>query len=461
MLLKKQSFKILFLLIILLLSTGFRCTCVSGNIKKQLKPITIEYWGVEDDSKNLDDLIKAYHSIHPNITINYRKFRYEEYERRLLEGWADANGPDIYAINSKWILKYKNKIAPMPAKITMPYVYYEPPLPGCSKKTEERIEMKTSSTLSLNDIKNKYVQVVYNDIVMFGTDNKPHIYALPFSLDTIALFYNRDLLDSANIAFPPADWDEFIEDTRLLTRYDAEHNIVQAGAALGEFENVNHAFDIISLLFLQNGENISFNTGNTFNKGAEALDFYLSFADPMKEIYTWNDEMPNSLDAFAQGKLAFYFGYSGDIQRIKAKSPNLNFIVIQAPQVDLSRPINYTNYWVQTVFNRSKYTKEAWDFLLFVSQKKNLKHYLDISQKPTVLRSLIDYQKKNPLLSPFASQVLTAKTWQGYYDFNYIDETFKKVFDDLKKEKEEKNKTLKEIFNNKKAKENSNEIKDF
>ncbi len=88
-----------------------------------------------------------------------------------------------------------------------------------------------------------------------GTDfiKNHHIYGIPLTVDTMALFYNEDLLANAGIAQPPTTWDEFKKDVERLTRIDEYNNIIQAGAALGTSENIYRAGDILAMLMLQSG----------------------------------------------------------------------------------------------------------------------------------------------------------------------------------------------------------------
>jgi len=39
-------------------------------------------------------------------------------------------------------------------------------------------------------------------------------YASPLSINTLALFYNRDLLNEAGIVLPPVTWEEFVNDSK-------------------------------------------------------------------------------------------------------------------------------------------------------------------------------------------------------------------------------------------------------
>ena len=427
--LKKIHLKILLLILILLISSGFRCKCVSPEAREALKPITLNYWRTWDSSGDFSDLIQAYQKLHPNITINYKKLRYEEYERLLLEAWAEDRGPDIFSIHNTWGLNYKHQMSPIPDKIEMPYIYYKNAIPGCDRKKEQMIEFRKTPLPSLVDIKNDFAETVYQDIIFKDDEEKSRIYALPLSLDTLVLFHNRDLLNRANIPYPPSDWEEFIENTRALTITDEEQKkVIQAGAALGTFNNIERAFDIIALLMMQNGSDL--NDLNS-DQALEALNFYLDFASPGREIYTWNNDMPNSLDAFAQGQLAFFFGYSYHIPIIKSKSPALNFAISPMIQINKTHPVNYANYWIETVSKKSEYAKEAWDFLIFAADEKNVIKYLNKTKKPTALRSLIKEQEKDPLIKPFAMQILTSESWHNIKNFNYAEEQFSEMFKEI------------------------------
>ncbi|MBU4245531.1 MAG: extracellular solute-binding protein, partial [Nanoarchaeota archaeon] len=123
----------------------------------------------------------------------------QQYEKEFNEALIQGNGPDIITLNNTWLPRYKNKIYP---------------LDGGAKTAQE--------------YQRKFVDVVSSD---FLEGNK--IYAMPLSLDTLALYYNIDILNSAGIFDPPRTWDEFNEAVRKLTVRDEKGNIKRAGAAIG------------------------------------------------------------------------------------------------------------------------------------------------------------------------------------------------------------------------------------
>jgi multiple sugar transport system substrate-binding protein len=442
--------KIIFLGLIgiLLTTTGFGCKFLSKETQEAMKPVEINYWRVLDneiDTQNdFEDIIKNYKIIHPNITINYKKLRYEEYEEELLNAWAEDRGPDIFSIHNTWVGKYKNKILPMPKELLIPQTI----ITGTFKK-EMKIIMQPKSTPSLKILKDKFVDVVYKDAI-----KEEQVYGLPLSIDSLALYYNKDILNNARIPLPPATWSEFIEMIPKTTVIDKEENIIQAGSALGTTKNIANATDILSLLMMQNGTRmIDESNRATFNQssqaqegvvpGEQALIFYTDFANPTKETYTWNDQMPEAFDAFIQGKVAFYFGYLSDLYFIQNQAPKLNFSIAPMLQIEGNPEINYANYWIETVSKKTKYSNEAWDFILFATQEEQAKLYLEKNKKPAALRSLIKTQEEDYDLSIFARQVLTAQSWYRGNAGNFI----KKIFNELISETLKGGTELKQLLN--------------
>jgi len=419
----KIQFSILVLLFILLTTSAFGCkNSVSKEEANKLQPITLNYWRVWDGEDTFDDIIKSYKAIHPNITIKYKKLRYEEYEQELIESFAEDRGPDILSLHAGWMNRYKNKLAPLPAEITMAYSTVK----GTIKK-EEVVDLKTSRTLTPGQIKEQFIDTVYNNAVIGG-----EVYGLPMSVDTMVLFYNRDLLNGAGITEIPKYWnDKFLEDVKSLTRQNEAGEIIQSGVALGTSDNIERYSDILSLLMMQNGAQMISDDGNkvTFHMavdnssnaapGLDALRFYTDFANPIKQVYSWNKEMPNSLEVFTQGRLAVFFGYAYHIPMIEAQAPRLNFGISPMLQIEgNTNSINFANFWLESVSNKSAHQDEAWDFIQFAVKAENAQSYLTKANKPTALRSLINQQKEDDELSIFASQLLTAETWYRGGDYN-------------------------------------------
>jgi len=407
---------ILLLITIFILGSGFGCKTADKETQSALKPITLNYWRVFDGQDAFDEIIKKYTALHPNVTIKYRKLRYEEYESELLNALAEDRGPDIFSIHNTWMKKYESKLAPLPETTTMAYQITE----GTIKK-ETVQKLQTNRSLTSKELRDNFVDVVSGDVIL--GDGK--IYGLPLSVDTLAMYYNKDLFNNAGISDVPAYWNqEFIQVVKKLTLQNSQKEIIQSGVALGGAKNIKRYSDILAVLMMQSGATmmndrgqILFNTSPINNSnylpGIDALRFYTDFANPSKESYSWNERSANSLEMFMNGTLAIMFSYSYDLATIKAQSPKLNFSIAKLPQIEGAPPtnINFANYWIEVVSKKSAYTNEAWDFIQFITKAEQAQSYLSKSKKPTALRSLVAEQKKSDELGIFADQVLTAKSW--------------------------------------------------
>lgn len=415
----------LLLLLIFLMSTGLACRWNPfSKDRKLLEPVTIDYWGVWDTPGQLNSLIKAYQAQHPTIRVNYRNFRYEEYEQKLLEAWADDRGPDVFSIPVTWLKEYQRRLEPMPATIKVPVLEVVGTI-----KQEVVTSVKEFQGLSPNDVKRKFVPVVYEDVVL---DDK--VYGLPYALDTLATFYNVDILSKEGLPEPIIDFHDLVEQASKITKATESNQILQSAVALGGTDNIPRFFDIFSSIMLQNGVEAA---GSSFDplknvdsqqRFIEALSFYTDFGRPGRISYSWNDKMENALEAFANGKLAYFFGYSYHASDLRERGLAFDWDIVNFPQTRGAEGTKYYgDYWVNVVPKKAKNKDVAWDFVQSTAEADLVTVYLKENQRPTALRSLVNEQLKDEELRIFASQVLTADNWYGGYDIaateKYLAET--------------------------------------
>ena len=62
----------LLLLVAFLVTSGFGCKGTTREEEEAIKPITLNRWGVYDESDYIEPFIAAYRAKHSNITINYK-----------------------------------------------------------------------------------------------------------------------------------------------------------------------------------------------------------------------------------------------------------------------------------------------------------------------------------------------------------------------------------------------------
>lgn len=329
----------LILLIFLLLRLLRRAPAEQPKPVEEAK-ITLTYWGLwEDESVNkvvLDD----YQRLHPNITINYVKQDPKQYRERLQAAIDRGEGPDIFRYHNTWIPMFNKQLAPMPKTI-----------------------------YSDADFQKTFYPVVATD-VKIGAD----YFGIPLEIDGLLLFYNEDILKSANVDVPKT-WVD-IQNALSKITVKQDERIVTSAIALGTAENIEHFSDVLGMMMLQNGTQLSkslFSCVDTSTStcGVEALTFYRKFSESPSAV--WDDTLDNSIAAFAGSKVAMILAPSWQAVTLKQMNPELNFKTAAPPQLPCDRDpcpsVNWASYWIEGVSNKSKNAAAAWEVLKFLSQK--------------------------------------------------------------------------------------------
>lgn len=407
-----RKFFYIFSIISLFIFAGFGCKGLSSSEQAAIAPVKLTYWTVFGNVEELQKLAAVYKQMHPYVTIDIRQLRYEEFDKIFVNALADDVGPDIISMHTRWLGKYSNRLLSMPDSVKVANVMIQGKYQPQTIVTVEQNRMPT-----IDAIKSTYVAGVAEDVIVGGK-----VYGLPLTYDTLAILYNKDLLDKAGIPLPPSTWDELVTAVKKTTIYDKKGAIVQSGIAVGTGTNTDNVFDILSALMLQNGVVMSAGNQVTFarslvqsatdqNPVLQSLRFYTDFARPTKEVYSWNDSFNNSMTEFARGKAAFAIGFAFDLARVKKLSPQLTVNAVPLPQLNPTSPVNVANYWVESVSKKTKHSDEAWDFIRFISSPDTIKRYSASLGVPSPLRVHIAAGKEDVVLSPFVSQILTAKNW--------------------------------------------------
>ncbi|MGB0757571.1 MAG: ABC transporter substrate-binding protein [Patescibacteria group bacterium] len=404
-------------LFVMLSLTSMGCKGGSPEAQRKAQDLKLSYWTVDTREDAVRSIVQTYRADHPNVTFDIQVIPEDEYEQRLLEAWADDAGPDLFSIKNTWVGKYESKIEPMPGSTYLPYQI----ITGTLKK-EAKWVLSERTTYTPQTFVNTFVPQVATDALRDGK-----VYGIPLSFDSLAMYVNRDVLNNSGIIAVPRTWIPFAQAVNSMTLRDPDNNIIQSAVAMGRVDNVLYAQDIVSLLMMQNGANMTEGesnravfdksvktpAGNTIQPGTQAALFYADFATPGKEVYTWNQGFPSSLEAFASGQTAIFFGYARDKRVIRDISPALNFEINPFPQIDGSPvKMNFASYWLETVSKRSDNTEWAWDFIVYATGEKRASKYIEEANLPTALRTLLASQSADdPEMEVFNQQALTASSW--------------------------------------------------
>jgi multiple sugar transport system substrate-binding protein len=177
--------------------------------------------------------------------------------------------------------------------------------------------------------------------------NEQGVLALPMFVDPVVMYYNRDILTSSFAVKPPETWDEVLALTKQVTKRDEAGALDVSTIAMGSFDNITHAKELIALLVFQlKGSFVGYDkdkkayfssfasgaTQRTEAPAATAFKFYTGFVKSSSDQYTWSPSMPNDRTQFVSGKLALYFGTASEMVTLRKMNPNLNFGVAVVPQ---------------------------------------------------------------------------------------------------------------------------------
>lgn len=347
------------------------------------KKTTLVYWGLFEDPVVFQQVIADYEKLNPKVEIKYTQENLFEYDEKLKYRLPQGTGPDIFRIHQSWVPSFGNLLSPLPSSVMS------------SSEYEKIFYPSTKNSLKYNG---SYV-------------------AIPLMQDGLSLYYNEDIFKAAGKT-PPTTWDELRRTAIDLTVRDSQGRIKTAGVAMGITGNVDHWSDILGLLMLQNGADLSNPVLCTQDindpcRGVSAFDFYTVF---FKTDRVWDNSLPSSTFAFSTGILAMYFGPSWRVFEIKQKNPSLNFGVIPVPQLP-GRNINWASYWVEAVSKSSKYQAEAWNFLKYLSSVEGMQQlYQNESQlrlfgEPYSRKDMADLTINSPYVGAYIKQAPEAVNW--------------------------------------------------
>lgn len=270
----------------------------------------VEVWGTFDAAAVDAVLRQLAEQDRQFKNITYVKKNSATYASELTNALASGRGPDVFIMRQDEVIR-----------------------------DGEKVEIDPDESLSPLVFKNTFIEAADPFLTAKG------VVAVPFLADPLILYWNKDMLGTAGFSQPPRSWSELYAMAAKVTKRDDTNSIIQSTIALGEYQNITHAKDVLSLLILQAGGEITHYDGKTLTPSlagrggsteggtASALQFYTEFANPLNTFYSWNRAQRESRSAFTGGTLALYLGPASEEPLLRQTNPNLNFAAAPVPQV--------------------------------------------------------------------------------------------------------------------------------
>jgi ABC-type glycerol-3-phosphate transport system substrate-binding protein len=362
------------------LSKGKSATALSANLV---------VWGTISENTFNRAFQASTLSNSQDLHIVYVKKDSSSFDADFIEALADGVGPDIVILREDSMYKERNKI------FTIPY-----------------------KSLTERSFKDKFIE----EGELFLTPDG--VLALPFIVDPMVMYWNRDLFSNNVISQPPKYWDEVYDIINKITKKDSNANILQSALALGEWRNITNAKEILLTLLFQSGTPVTQRKGVNVesvlnNQLAEpvipsnsAVNFYTQFSNPTASSYTWNRSLPNSQNLFLAGNLAMYMGFASELFSIQQKNSNLNFDVTYVPQIRNSpKKTIFGHMYGLAIVKQSKQIGPAFIAINTLTEAAPLKAMELENSLPPVRRDLLADKPTDAYRSVFYNSALYSHSW--------------------------------------------------
>jgi len=109
------------------------------------------------------------------------------------------------------------------------------------------------------------------------------------------------------------------------------------------------------------------------------LETYTNFVLSAEPV--WSQAFDNSINAFAEEKVAMIIAPVWEIEVIKHLNPDLELKVASVPQIRGGTKKNLANYWADGVSRGCKNQEQAWDFLKFLAEKEQQSRLFELEVK--------------------------------------------------------------------------------
>ncbi len=308
-----STFQAIFLALFIVFAVAGVAVFATGQLTQtpsDQAPVSFEIWGTIDKNSFNEVMEAGGVTDNESISTSYTNVDGSNFHSRLVNALARGEGPDVVLVPHTRLLELQDFLATVGSDF--------------------------------------YSDRQFRDTFVEGSEIflQPNgIAALPFAMDPMVMYWNRDLLSNAGFVSPPEYWGDVSEYVNRITEVDEVGDINRSAIALGTSQNIPSTKAILSSLIMEAGNPIvrqssdntyssvlSQNSDQSSSPAGAALRLYTQYADPVNESYTWNSSLPSARRAFTSGQVAMYFDNGRAIDDIRAQNPNLNFDVANIPQ---------------------------------------------------------------------------------------------------------------------------------
>jgi multiple sugar transport system substrate-binding protein len=276
--------------------------------------VEIEYWQYQYDTKVdlVNQLIPEFEAANPLIKIKHVNFPYDDFRNQVAAAVQAGEGPDVLNVYFGWIPAYVQQqfLVGLPADIF----------------PTDQIESAFFPTVQAAKIQDVY-------------------YALPTAVRTLALFYNKDILDAAGKT-PPTNWEEMVDVAGATVKKNGDtFEIVGITQDIG---GQGHNYWREGLIRQNGGLPIS-EDNRTLNwtspEAIEAFNYLNAFL--LDQGVTQVAFDTDGATAFGNGHAALHVDGSYRVGTYTAEHPELNYGIVPLPEH--KSKASFASFWSNTI----------------------------------------------------------------------------------------------------------------
>ncbi|MBA3442350.1 MAG: extracellular solute-binding protein [Pyrinomonadaceae bacterium] len=381
------------LFITLLLASLSNCTpSPSANTSQAEDRITLTYWSATnpDEVKFANETAAEWNREHPQIQIKIEVVPAgQSSEEVVLAAVASRTTPDIYASVFPGVMQ---------DLLDARGVVQLDGFPDFDAVLNERMPPETSEQYRSPD---------------------GHFYQMPWKSNPIMMLYNTGMLREVGITTLPTTYSEFLAAATRVTRdRDGDGRVDQWMATIDYLPIwYKRMYDYYPLyLAASGGETLLQKRRVAFNN-EHSIEVFRFLQECFSKGYVPRQTFQG--DVFLDAKVAAKFSGPWSISHLERYRPadfEYEYAPMLRPDNASIQPVSYADSKSIVIFTTCRHPREAWEFVKFMTTKRNDLRLLEITSQLPIRASMLedevfaDYFGRHPQMVRFAEQVLGARS---------------------------------------------------
>ncbi len=377
--------------------------------------VTLEMWIMPNSGKSVDDMNKVlvgFNQQNPNIKVNVTEVGWGDALNKITTSLQTGVGPDVTQVGSTWVGGFAAT-------------------KGLRPFTDEEIKAMGGAET--------FTEAAWNTAHQLGQKD---IVAIPWFVETRALFYRTDVLQKAGLDATTAfkDWDTFTATLKKMK--ETEGDLVKAPFALTGKSDWNVVHNPMPFIWGAGGDIVTADGSKAILNSAESLKGLSYYAGLYTQGLTYKEALEKNMNDLEQywgaGLIGSFIGLpsvianskkpqaeNGYVDSITAK--NMGTVMIPAGPQGTKAFVGGSNLVIPKA---TKNAAAAVKLVQYLSGKKGqLDYQMLVGNLPANKEAQADaYYTGNPLYKPFLEQLKTGKSYPSIAAWGGVETSIQKNF---------------------------------